>query len=244
MEATIQKQLSSERYTISRKPFYNWLSRNLPQFKEFNALEIDSADFELWESIYKNFIQSNITISSPVQKNLNKIEARLPGYRINYQEQHSYKLTFSYDSMDFVISNNNNFVQNQESIKEVKRILKNKGLFINIINGDRHIEEFKTLFNIGLGRRNISPMNHKVKYKYNQLKKVFKNVSYREYSRILKVEDPNSVLGYYLSNRNPKVREWALEESNWILEEAKNIVDKYGFFTVNVNLGMLVCKQN
>lgn len=243
METLLQKQLSSERYTISKKPFYNWLSKNLPQFKSYNALEIDSGSYELWESIYRNFIQSNITISNPLKKNLSRTKSRLEDYRINYEVQHSYNMTYANSSMDFIISNNNNFIQNKNSIKEVKRVLNSKGLFVNIINGDNHIKEFKELFNKGIVNNKPTPKKHKIKYKYNELKKDFSEVSFREYTRKLNIKDPNSVLGYYLSNRNPKVREWALEDSSWILNEANIAIRCNGSFQVTVNIGMFVCKK-
>lgn len=242
MEAILEKQLSAERYTISRKPFYNWLSKNLPNFKEFSVLEIDSGSHELWESIYRNFTQSNITISNPIQSHLNKSKLRLDGYRINYDIEHSYNLSYDNDSMDLVISNNNNFIQNLNSIKEVNRVLKGKGLFINIVNGDNHITDLKSLFNTGRGIEVKVNPKHRIKYKYKELLKTFNKVNYREYTRTLKVTNANNILGYYLSNRNPKVREWALEDNNWILEEVNKIIKKNGYFPVEVNLGMFVCK--
>lgn len=234
-------QTQANQYSISRKPFYKWLSKNFPNFRDIDVLEIDSVNYELWESLYKNFTQSNITISSPVQARLSHIKHKLKDYQIDYQVEHSYRLSYPDDSLDLVISNNNNFTDNIKTIKEVNRVLRNGGILLNLVNGNDHIIQLKNLFYEGKNMDRKQKDSHCISKCNTILKNEFTGVSYRDYKRTIHVTNANDILGYYLSNRNPRVRKWALEDSCWILDEVHKIIDREGSFNVDINLGMFVC---
>lgn len=229
-------------YSISRKPFYKWISRNLPQFKDIDVLEIDEVTFELWESIHKNFTQSNITISSPVENRVEYAKSRYSNYQVNFTVEHSYRLSYSDKSLDLIISNNNNFIKNSKTVSEVIRVLRDGGYFINIVNGDDHIIELKNLFYKGRHIERKVNEGHLVLNCRKALLESFKSVSFREYNRELHIKSANDVLGYYLSNRNPRVRKWALEDSNWILQEVNKEIASIGYFKISICFGMFVCK--
>lgn len=227
-------------YSISKKPFYEWVSKNLPRFKGINVIEIDNVSHELWDSLYKNFSRSNIAITSPVESRLDHCKKELSGFQLDYKAEHSYNLTCQDHSIDMVISNNKDFIKFPKTMDEVERVLKHGGIFINLVNGVSHIHQLKELFNRGRGiEKSLS--TDIIKTTGNLLSKEFQTVNYRDYKRELNISNPNNILGYYLSNRNPKVRQWALEDSQWILSEANRLIRENGYFSVDINLGMFVC---
>lgn len=239
MEKLLNKPTVSS-YSISKKPFYEWVSKNLPRFKHISVIEIDNVTHELWDSIYKNFSRSNIAITSPVESKLEKCKTELSGFQLDYKTEHSYDLSCPGNSIDMVLSNNKDFINFPKTVNEVIRVLKPGGIFINLVNGDSHISQLKDLFYAGRGKENIHNRNI-IKTTGDTLTNSFKTVNFREYKRELHINNPNNILGYYLSNRNPKVRQWALEDSQWILSEAASIIKEKGYFSVEINMGMFVC---
>lgn len=231
---------TTNRYSISKKPFYEWVSKKLPRFKEIDVIEIDNVSHELWESIYKNFSRSNIAITSPSESRLERCRRELSGFQLDYKTEHSYNLQCPSNSIDMVISNNKDFINFPKTGIEVVRVLKNGGIFINFVNGDNHIHQLKELFYEGRGIEK-SLYKNIINKTGDTLSNEFKTVNYRDYKRELHINNPNNILGYYLSNRNPKVRQWALEDSHWILSEANRIIREKGCFTVDINMGMFVC---
>ncbi len=109
------------------------------------------------------------------------------------------------------------------------------------LNGDNNINQLKNLFYEGCNSYKNFKADDLLKNKTNKFNKNFSNVNFRGYDRDLHVNNPADVLGYYLSNKNPKVREWALEDSDWILKKSSEIIKSYGYFKVDISFGMFVC---
>ncbi len=236
-------------YSVSPLSLSDWIGTKLPNQGNLKILELGCGTGLLWKSIYKNFPDSEITLTDYSENMIREAQKNLSDYNFSFQKVDYHNIPFGDNSFDLVISNHNLYhAENLDQVLgEIKRVLKPKGMFSCSTNSGNHLIELKNILEDS-GIDSLWP-NMKLIEQFgmengeNVLKSFFPVVEKHLFENSLHVTDAEVVINYFLSLRDERIRSLIEEKKDDIVNIISTDIHSKGFFEVKALPGMFLCKS-
>ena len=235
-------------YSRNPEQWFPWIYRNSGIKSGIKILEIGCGNGDFWlQNMEKLPGDVSITLSDNSEGVLKEAESRfnVNDTRFTYNIIDIDRISLPDSSFDMVIANHVLFYAKNinDSLKEIRRILKPNGIFICSTYGPRHMKEISDLVKrfddrIILAAKDLYEIFGKINGK-EILTHTFNTVKWREYEDSLMVTDANDLSDYITSchgNQNQYIIDRFKEFKAFVREETGN-----GFY-VTKEAGIFICK--
>ena len=235
-------------YSRNPEQWFPWIYRNSGIKSGIKILEIGCGNGDFWlQNMEKLPGDVSITLSDNSEGVLKEAESRfnVNDTRFTYNIIDIDRISLPDSSFDMVIANHVLFYAKNinDSLKEIRRILKPNGIFICSTYGPRHMKEISDLVKrfddrIILAAKDLYEIFGKINSK-EILTHTFNTVKWREYEDSLMVTDANDLSDYITSchgNQNQYIIDRFKEFKAFVREETGN-----GFY-VTKEAGIFICK--
>jgi ubiquinone/menaquinone biosynthesis C-methylase UbiE len=244
----------SRKFKINPKSKYEWIFDHFPKKENLNVLELGCGTGLFWLANRNNIIKSWSIILSDYSEGMLET-ARNSLSRINYNFQYEIvnaeNILYSDNTFDIILANNMLYhIQNRdEAIKNIRRILKDDGVFVVSTMGKNDISELHNhLYTF------LETKNNKFRFKefsfsldngIEQLIKYFKNVVMEKYENKLEINETEAIINYYLSFNEIYDNVIILPEEyiNGFRTYLQNILEKEKLITATKDEGIFICKK-
>ena len=237
-----------QKYSQNPQPWFEWIYEQLNLKEKDEVLELGCGTGELWKN--KNLPKDvHVTLSDQSQgmvKDARNYVGEGKG-QISYQTIDCRQIPKENHSFDKVIANHVLFYldDRQQVFNEIKRVLKQNGIFICSTYGSSHMQEITQLIKDFDERITLS--DHKLYDVFGlengeeQLKKVFSQVKEVDYEDELLVDQPEPLISYILSchgNQHEYLNHRYLEFKDFV---RKKMAAK-GVIKITKSAGIFICK--
>jgi ubiquinone/menaquinone biosynthesis C-methylase UbiE len=244
----------SRKFKTNSKSKFEWIFEHFPKNENLNVLELGCGTGLFWLANRNNIVKSwSITLSDYSEGMLETTRNSL--YHLNYNFQYEIvnaeDIKYHENTFDVILSNNMLYhIQNRDAaINNIKRILKNDGVFIASTMGKNDLFELHNHLYAFLESR-----NNKFKFReysfsldngMEQLSKHFNNVLLERHDNKLAVNEVDAIVNYYLSFNGIYDNMLVLPE-NYINDfkiYLRNILKKEKIITTTKDEGLFICKK-
>ena len=234
-------------YSQNKEQWFPWIYRNSSIKSGMKILEVGCGNGDFWlQNIEKLPENVSIILSDNSEGVLKEAESRfnVNDKRFTYNIIDVDRISLPDSSFDMVIANHVLFYAKNidESLKEIRRILKPHGIFICSTYGPRHMKEISDLVKrfddrIILAAKDLYEIFGKTNGK-EILSHIFNTVEWREYEDSLMVTDASDLTDYITSchgNQNQYIIDRFKEFKAFVREETGK-----GFY-VTKEAGIFIC---
>jgi ubiquinone/menaquinone biosynthesis C-methylase UbiE len=244
----------SRKFKTNPKSKYEWIFDHFPKNENLNILELGCGTGLFWLANRNNIVKSwSITLSDYSEGMLETARNSLSrlNYNFNYEIVNAENIQYHDNTFDIVLANNMLYhIQNRDiAIKNIRRILKDDGVFVASTMGKNDIFELHDhLYTF------LESKNNKFRFKefsfsldngMEQLMKHFKNVVMEKYKNQLVINELDAIVNYYLSFNGIYDNVIILPEEyiNDFKIYLQNILDKEKVITTTKDEGIFICKK-
>lgn len=234
-----------EKYSVNPVSWFEWLFQQYHLKDGMKILEIGCGNGQLWKVNHQNLPDISLTLSDISLGMLEDAQNNLRNMKhIDYQCFDCHHIPYDDESFDVIIANHILFyVQDFETVlKEVRRVLKDKGVFYCSTYGLNHMKEITDLVKEYNPKITLSNMPlyevFGLENGEEKLKKYFEHVKIIQHDDYLLVDDANDVVHYILSCHGNQ-SEYILKDYLSFQKFVKRKVNKQ--MKITKNAGMFVC---
>lgn len=244
-----ESRLKIYKYSTTEQSFAEWIADNFPKKNDVKILELGCGTGVLWKSLYNNFKDVDIYLTDRSENMIKKSKENLSKFDINYAMVDYHQIPFNNNNFDIVISNHNLYhAENIEKVlKEIKIVLKPKGIFSCTTNTENHLIELKQLlerFSTDFIWSNDSILKQfGMKNGEKMLDKYFSIIKKYKYINKLHILDPESIINYLLSLRDKNIYMIVNNNREAIVYEVDKEIKEKGYFEVQAEPGMFICEK-
>ncbi len=236
-------------YSVSPLSLSDWIGTKLPNQGNLKILELGCGTGLLWKSIYRNFPNSDITLTDYSENMIREAQKNLSDYDFSFQKVDYHNIPFGDNSFDLVISNHNLYHAENlgQVLVEIKRVLKPNGMFSCSTNSGNHLIELKNILK-DYGIASLWP-NMKLVEQFGMengesvLKSFFPDIEKHLFENSLHITDAEAIINYFLSVRDEQIHTLIEEKRNEIVNFINTDIHNKGYFEVKALPGMFICKS-
>lgn len=245
----LESRMNIYDYSIATQSFSEWIAANFPKKSNVKILELGCGTGVLWKSLYRNFKKSDILLTDLSESMINKSKETLSNYDFNYAIVDYHQIPYNNDDFDIVISNHNLYHAEslEKVLKEIKHILKPKGIFSCTTNSENHLIEIKQL--LQRFKTDFIWPNERLTKQFGLdtgntiLKKYFSNIEKRLHNNKLHILKPDAIVNYLLSVRDKNIHRIVNNNKNAIITEIDKNIKEKGFFEIQTEPGIFFCEK-
>ncbi len=264
----INRQLGKEQYAYADKfkariylnskfrtspyPWPAWIFDQFEKRENCKVLELGCGTGLLWQVNAGRIPDTwEITLSDASEGMLNEARQNLAdrGLQLNFMVIDVEDINLPEGSFDLVIANNMLYhVSNREkALAEIKRVLKNKGVFYAATASIRNMQELKSLIKQFNDNPPAPPVigNFSLENGRDQLSQFFSDIEMKKYDDSLEITEADAIVDYFLSLNG-------ITEDRVILKEEK--IDEFrryilkkleseGKISVSKDTGIFICRK-
>ena len=234
-----------QKYSVNKYGWNNWVFDQYSISENNRIIEFGCGTGSIWKdngNILPNCVEIILTDISPLM--IEKAKENLSKNKLfSYHLMDIQNVPFPDNSFDIVIANHMLYhvPDIQKALSEIKRILKNNGVFYATTVGMYHLMQLETIYRIfdNLCKFSYSSdLSFILENGYNLLRNYFSDIDKRSYIDSLEVTDASDLMDYIASYNNiPKK----------IYQEIEKIINKEielnGIMKISKNSGMFICKK-
>ncbi len=233
---------------------FKWIFEYLPKKENLKVLELGCGTGLFWLANRKEIPDSwSITLSDYSEGMLETTRKNMSLIKRDFQYAiiDAEKINYPDDSFDIIIANNMLYhvEDRRTAILNISKVLKKSGLFIASTVGNNNMQELNALFYKFLERENrifkfrANPFS--LENGFDQLKLFFSKVQISRYEDVLKIDEVEPVVNYFLSFNEMKDDAVILPEKEIaafgnFLEQTINLKNP---FPVKVDMGIFICSK-
>lgn len=236
-------------YSVNRKGWFPWIFEQCDIQEDMSVLEIGCGDGTLWKHNLEKIPQNTQIILSDVSEGMLRDARRTldnADKKIHYKVFDCHEMPYENERFDLVIANHVLFYcEDVEQVcDEVRRVLKNGGIFVCSTYGASHMQEVSELVK-GFDER-IVLSGEKLYEKFGRsngkeiLEKFFSMVDWMQYEDSLLVPESEPLIAYVLSCHGNQ-GQYIMDRYNEFRTYVKKKMKK-GFF-ISKDAGIFICKK-
>lgn len=231
-----------DKYSVNKYGWSNWVFDQYQMGENLNILEFGCGTSNIWveRQLPEN---TNVILTDISPLMIEKTKDKLCSINsFSFQVMDIQNVPFSDSTFDIVIANHMLYhVPNlAKALNEVKRILKDDGIFYTTTTGENHLRELQDIYR---------KYSDKVKFNYSTdisftlengedlLKKYFSKIEKRRYIDSLEVTNVVDLMEYIVS-----YNEIPIDIYNEIYEHINNEIIKNKILKIKKDSGMFICK--
>lgn len=234
-------------YSQNRQGWFPWIFQQLGLEPKMKVLEIGCGDGALWKSNMQNIPDEiEITLSDVSEGMLRDTRRELggEGQRFSFHAFDCHKIPYESETFDVVIANHVLFYCQDipKVCREVKRVLKQGGVFVCSTYGNQHMKEVSLLVQQFDNRIVLSADRLYERFGMENgreiLEKCFQEVEWRLYEDSLLVTEAEALISYILSchgNQAQYIGERYTEFRSFVKEKTES-----GFY-ITKEAGIFLC---
>jgi ubiquinone/menaquinone biosynthesis C-methylase UbiE len=242
----------SRKFKTNPKSKYEWIFDHFPKRENLNILELGCGTGLFWLANRNNIVKSwSIILSDYSEGMLETTRNSLSrlNYNFNYEIIDAESIQYPDNTFDIILANNMLYhIQNRGiAIKNIKRTLKDDGVFIASTMGKNDIYELHNHLYAFLESKNnrfrFKELAFSLGNGMEQLTKYFKNVVMEKYENQLMINEADAIVRYYLSFNGIYDNIVILPEEyiNDFRIYLQDILDKEDVITTTKDEGIFVC---
>ncbi len=236
-------------YSQNKQGWFPWIFQQLGLKPKMKVLEIGCGDGALWKSNMKDIPDEiEITLSDVSEGMLRDTRRELggEGKSFSFYAFDCHKIPYESETFDIVIANHVLFYCQDipKVCREVKRILKQRGVFVCSTYGNQHMKEVSLLVQEFDNRIVLSAARLYERFGMENgreiLEKYFQEVEWRIYEDSLFVTEAEALISYILSchgNQAQYIGERYTEFRSYVKEKTEN-----GFY-ITKEAGIFLCRK-
>lgn len=196
-----------DKYSNNKEGWHQWCYRNMNLKDNIRILELGCGNGELWLKNINNINTNNKIVLTDKSKGMVNEAKKTLGHieNIEFREMNIYDIEFEDKSFDIVIANHLlGYIENMnKALNEVKRVLKDEGIFFCTTIGREHLKEIRELAKSFNNEINLSEIdlvsNFGLENGKITLSKYFRNADKMLYDDYLIIEDSKDLIDYLYS---------------------------------------------
>lgn len=240
----IRKNLH-QKYSFNKLGFGNFLYDLYPLKKNIKILELGSGNGDMWITHIDDLKDIDLTLSDFSEGMVSILKDTYKETSIQIKQINIESIPYDDDSFDIVIANMMLYhVPNiNKALTEVKRVLKENGLFYCATFGENGLTEHikDTLNHLKIIEKETIDYPFTLQNGTNKLSKHFKQVTIKQYIDYLEVTNAVDLLSYIKTMQT--VKELDHNEEQLLLDYYNKIIDSKGSIHIPKEYGSFVCKK-
>jgi ubiquinone/menaquinone biosynthesis C-methylase UbiE len=244
----------NRKFKTNHKSKYEWIFDHFPKSENLNVLELGCGTGLFWLANRNNIARSWSIILSDSSKGMLETTrrnlSRLSHY-FQYEIVDAGNIRYPDNTFDVILANNMLYhVKNRdEAIRNIRRILKNDGIFVVSTMGKNDISELHEHLYVFLESKSnkfsFRELSFSLDNGMEQLTRHFKNVVMEKYDNRLEINEADAIINYYLSFNGiyDDVVVLPQEHVNDFGVYLQNILERDKAITATKDEGIFVCKK-
>jgi ubiquinone/menaquinone biosynthesis C-methylase UbiE len=244
----------NSKFKTNPKSWFTWIFEHFPKNENLKVLELGCGTGLFWLS-NRNEIPDTWTITlsdysegmlETTRQNLSKLKRDF-----QYNVVNAENITYPDESFDIIIANNMLYhvEDRSKSISHIRRTLKSNGVFFASTMGNKDMLELNNCFCEFLQKQNkpfkFREKSFSLENGLEQLKPYFPKVTIDRYEDVLKIDEVEPIIDYYLSlnemyNNRVVLSDYDIDPFRKYLE---GILDSKKNIPVTTDRGLFICSK-
>jgi SAM-dependent methyltransferase len=244
----LEARMGIYQYSVNPKPFSEWLVEQIPPAQHVKILELGCGTGDLWKCLGASFPDCEISLSDLSTGMLDKAKENLGKGEFRYEIIDFHAIPFPAGSFDILISNHNLYhaTDLDRVLGEIKRVMKDEGVFYSTTNSAEHLAELREL--LGIHDDNLWPTSVLAAHFGAEtgpgiLSGHFRSVERRFSENELRIPELEPVLKYFLSVRDERVHALVRGSMDAIRARFEAEVRRCGYYRAGTKGCLFICRK-